>query len=101
MDDCYAVDCRNGVIDPQTNGTLQAKSNGGQSLNLNNVVMTPVAAYCIGSYESNAWKSGNPYSGVYETEIAKTLDALNCGYPACNQGGTAIVETYSDERNKE
>lgn len=44
--------------------------------------------YNIGSYHSNAWKSDNPNSGVYETEVSKTLDALNCGYPACNQGGT-------------
>ena len=34
----YAVDCRNGAEDPCVNGTLQAKSTGGQSLNLNNVV---------------------------------------------------------------
>lgn len=33
-----AVDCRNGTVDPDVNGTLQAKSSGGQSLNLNNVV---------------------------------------------------------------
>lgn len=51
--------------------------------------------YNIGSYHSNAWKSDNPNSGVYETEVSKTLDALNCGYPACNQGGTAVVcKTY-------
>jgi DNA (cytosine-5)-methyltransferase 1 len=48
--------------------------------------------YGIGSYDSNAWKSGNPYSGVYEADTARTLDAINCGYPACNQGGTAVVE---------
>ena len=51
--------------------------------------------YNIGSYHSNAWKSDNPNSGVYENEVSKTLDALNCGYPACNQGGTAVVcKTY-------
>ena len=33
-----AVDCRHGTENPETNGTLQAKSAGGQSLNLNNVV---------------------------------------------------------------
>lgn len=33
-----AVDCRNGTENTETNGTLQAKSTGGQSLNLNNVV---------------------------------------------------------------
>lgn len=48
----------------------------------------------IGSYHSNAWKSSNPNSGVYATEQSKTLDALNCGKPDCNQGGTAIV--YED-----
>lgn len=35
-----AVDCRNGVESPDINGTLQAKSNGGMSLNLQNVVRT-------------------------------------------------------------
>lgn len=33
-----AVDCRNGTENPETNGTLQAKSNGGMSLNLQNTV---------------------------------------------------------------
>lgn len=33
-----AVDCRNGTENPDVNGTLQAKSTGGQSLNLQNVV---------------------------------------------------------------
>lgn len=32
-----AVDCRNGTENADVNGTLQAKSNGGQSLNLQNV----------------------------------------------------------------
>ena len=49
--------------------------------------------FCIGSYHSNAWKSDNPHSGVYEAETSRTLDALNCGYPACNQGGMAVVGT--------
>lgn len=52
-------------------------------------------AYGIGSYYSNSWKSSNPHSGVYEADTARTLDALNCGYPACNQGGTAVVEIHS------
>ena len=34
----YAVDCRNCAESDSVNGTLQAKSNGGTSLNLNNVV---------------------------------------------------------------
>ena len=49
--------------------------------------------YNIGSYHSNAWRSDNPHSGIYQSEISKTLDALNCGAPTCNQGGTAIC-TY-------
>jgi DNA (cytosine-5)-methyltransferase 1 len=48
--------------------------------------------YNIGSYHSNAWKSDNPNSGVYEADKSKTLDALQCGYPGCNQGGMAVVE---------
>ena len=48
--------------------------------------------YGIGSYHSNAWKSGNPDSGVYEAETSKTLDAITCGYPGCNQGGIAVVQ---------
>ena len=35
-----AVDCRNGTENPDTNGTLQAKSNGGISYNLQNVCRT-------------------------------------------------------------
>lgn len=38
-----AVDCRHGTENPDTNGTLQAKSTGGQSLNLNNVVREAMA----------------------------------------------------------
>ena len=39
-EDTAAVDCRNGTEDPDVNGTLQAKENGGTSYNLNNVVRT-------------------------------------------------------------
>lgn len=35
---CAAVDCRNGTENEEINGTLQAKSNGGTSYNLQNVV---------------------------------------------------------------
>lgn len=34
---CAAVDCRNGTENPEINGTLQAKSTGGSSVNLQNV----------------------------------------------------------------
>ena len=47
--------------------------------------------FCIGSYHSKAWTDGKPNTGIYKAETARTLDALNCGYPACNQGGMAVV----------
>ena len=48
-------------------------------------------AYGISSYESNAMKSANPHSGIYEAQTGRTLD-LNGGNPACNQGGIVVVE---------
>ena len=48
------------------------------------------AAYGISSYESNAMKSANPRSGIYEADTARTLDG-NGGNPGCNQGGIAVV----------
>jgi DNA (cytosine-5)-methyltransferase 1 len=47
--------------------------------------------YGISSYNSNAMKSDNPNSGIYEAETSKTLD-LNGGNPACNQGGMAVIQ---------
>lgn len=47
--------------------------------------------YGISSYDSNAMKSSNPNSGVYEADTSRCLD-LNGGNPGCNQGGIAIVE---------
>ena len=54
---------------------------------------TEVHAVCYGicSYDSNAMKSSNPHSGIYVAETARTLD-LNGGSPACNQGGTLVLE---------
>lgn len=56
------------------------------------------ACYGISAYESNAMKSGNPNSGVYLAETARTLDN-NGGSPACNQGGMAIVQCYDARGN--
>ena len=43
-------------------------------------------AYGFSSFDSNAMKSRNPHSGIYEADTSRTLD-LNGGNPACNQGG--------------
>lgn len=51
-------------------------------------------AYGISAFESNAMKSANPHSGVYEADTSRTLDCGG-GSPACNQGGMAIVESYA------
>ena len=60
-----------------------------------------VTAYGFSSYDSNAMKSPNPHSGIYEADTARTLD-LNGGNPACNQGGVAIVQSVGcDVYNQE
>ena len=51
-------------------------------------------AYGICSKESNAMKSTNPHSGIYEADTSRTLDG-NGGNPSCNQGGIAVVESYA------
>jgi DNA (cytosine-5)-methyltransferase 1 len=62
------------------------------SFTLNSIERHGVAtAYGISSYDSNAMKSPNPHSGIYEADTARTLD-LNGGSPACNQGGIAVVQ---------
>lgn len=123
---CYGADIRNGTLNAEMNGTLQAKANGGWNANSNQVICygidqqggkgganytedvaptmasdshgTPHAiCYGIGGYDSNSWKSSNPHSGVYIAETSRTLDAIQCGNPACNQGGTAIVEYRNNE----
>lgn len=65
------------LIQPERTGALSTLNN--QSV------------FNIGSYHSKAWESDNPHSGIYEAEVSRTLDALNCGSPACNQGGTCVV----------
>ena len=52
---------------------------------------TQSICYGISPFDSNAMKSANPESGVYEAETSRTLD-LNGGNPSCNQGGVAVVD---------
>lgn len=51
----------------------------------------PAVCYGISSYDSNAMRSSNPHSGVYEADTSRTLD-VGGGNPACNQGGICIVD---------
>ena len=46
--------------------------------------------YGICSKNSNSMKSGNPYSGIYEAETARTLDT-SVPNPNKNAGGMAVV----------
>ena len=55
------------------------------------VVKTEAKVFGISPFESNAMKSSNPDSGIYEADTARTLD-LNGGTPTCNQGGMVVVE---------
>ena len=71
-----------GHIYEGVSGTLRAHAGDNQM----------ATAYGISSYDSNAMKSSNPDSGIYEAKTARTLDG-NGGNPSCNQGGIAIVES--------
>ena len=71
-----------GHIYEGVSGTLRANAGDNQM----------ATAYGISSYNSNAMKSDNPHSGIYEADTSRTLDG-NGGNPSCNQGGIAIVES--------
>ena len=70
-----------GHVYENVSGTLRANAGDNQM----------ATAYGISPYDSNAMKSSNPHSGIYEADTSRTLD-LNGGNPSCNQGGIAIVE---------
>ena len=73
-----------GYREGETCGTLTKDQNGSVRGD------TPLVCYGISAYESNAMKSNNPNSGIYEADTSRTLDN-NGGNPACNQGGIAVV----------
>lgn len=56
-------------------------------------------SFGICSEDSNAMKSDNPHSGIYEAETARTLDG-NGGNPSCNQGGIAVVAFTQNQRDE-
>ena len=79
------TDGRVRIMDDDVSQTLTSRMGTGG----NNVPLV-MKAYGISSHDSNAMKSANPHSGIYEAETSRTLDA-NGGNPGCNQGGIAVV----------
>lgn len=87
----------NGDLTGDVSSTLGV--NCGMSTGSNGIVLNDqgdnrlncvIRAYGICSKESNAMKSANPHSGIYEAYTSRTLDG-NGGNPGCNQGGIAVV----------
>ena len=72
---------------------LQDDKSATLSCNNDQTVFVP-KTYGICSKDSNAMKSANPHSGVYEADTSRTIDRGG-GNPTCNQGGIAIVESYA------
>ena len=83
---CCGVDAYNHSVSGDVAVTLNATSgtSGGQS-------GPSVMVYGICSDGSNAMRSDNPRSGIYEADTTRTLDN-NGGNPACNQGGMIVLE---------
>ena len=79
----------------QTAPTLTANNAGGnQRMPDKNHFNCVLQAFGICSKDSNAMKSDNPKSGIYEADTSRTIDG-NGGNPGCNQGGIAVVESYA------
>ena len=81
----HPTDGRVRIMDEDVSQTLTSRMGTGG----NNVPLV-MKAYGISSHDSNAMKSANPHSGIYEADTSRTLDA-NGGNPGCNQGGIAVV----------
>lgn len=89
----HPADSRISFSKDNTVQTLTSRmGTGGGNIPL--VMSNRIFTYGISSKESNAMKSSNPYSGIYEAETSRTLDS-NGGNPGCNQGGIAVVESCS------
>ena len=82
------------------------KPGGGKGILIQNEKMGTLSTlnnqsvvYGISGYESNAMKSSNPHSGIYEADTTRTLD-LNGGNPACNQGGMMVLDGFNLKENE-
>ncbi|WP_302513159.1 DNA cytosine methyltransferase [Ruminococcus callidus] len=72
---------------------IQENKSATLSCNNDQTVFQP-KAYGISSFSSNAMLSGNPHSGIYEADTARTLDTSDQS-PSKNQGGIAVLESYA------
>jgi DNA (cytosine-5)-methyltransferase 1 len=70
-------------------GALMQKDKSATLSTVNDQSVFVPKAYGICSKDSNAMKSGNPRSGIYEAGTSRTLDQGG-GNPSCNQGGIAV-----------
>ena len=61
--------------------------------------MYVIQPFGICSKDSNAMKSSNPHSGIYEADTSRTIDTSG-GNPACNQGGMAVVAFAQNQRDE-
>lgn len=72
-------------------GQTYVGENIGNTLGARDYKQPQAVVYGISGYDSNAMKSPNPHSGIYEAKTTRTLD-LNGGNPACNQGGMMCLQ---------
>jgi hypothetical protein len=72
-------------------GQTYIGDNVGNTLGARDYKQPQAVVYGLCSDGSNAMKSSNPHSGIYEAETTRTLDN-NGGNPACNQGGMIVLE---------
>lgn len=99
----YAGECRYGGGESyvaQSVNQLSGESGqtrGGKGLLIQNertgalsTVNNQSVVYGMSSFGSNAMLSGNPNSGIYQADTARTLDN-NGANPACNQGGMMVL----------
>lgn len=77
---------------------IQSDKSATLSCNNDQTLFEP-RAFGISSKDSNAMKSDNPHSGIYEADTARTLDG-NGGNPSCNQGGIAVVAFTQNQRDE-
>lgn len=93
MDTPKTLKIRCGKAGGGKGGLIQENKSATLSCNNDQTVFQP-KAYGISSFSSNAMLSGNPHSGIYEADTARTLDTSDQSL-AKNQGGIAVLESYT------